>query len=129
VVDVTADDQEPIPLWSVDDDPGLRELLARPVEVPPQAPSTPPERALAEVAMPELSATATAIEELDHAAIGAVRTLKWAMAHAVDEKTRVSAARAVLDAALRRWQGQVVGDPLGDFVRGVVGAEPTGNGR
>jgi hypothetical protein len=90
-----------MPLGDVD--AGLRELLARPVELP--AP---------------LSATATAISELEHAAVGAVRTLKWAMVHATDERTRVSAARAVLDAALRRWSGEVRGDPLGDLVAAVV---------
>jgi hypothetical protein len=93
-----------MPLGDVD--AGLRELLARPVEPPP------------------LSATATAISELEVAAVGAVRTLKWAMAHATDERTRVSAARAVLDAALRRWSGEVRGDPLADLVASVTVVEP-----
>ena len=85
---------------------GLRELLARPVELPPLSPTT------------------VAISELEHAAVGAVRTLKWAMVNATDERTRVSAARAVLDAALRRWSGEVRGDPMGDLVAAVV--EPDG---
>jgi hypothetical protein len=86
---------------------GLAELLAAPVELPPP-----------------MSATATALGELEYAAIGAVRTLKWAMVHAADERTRVSAARAVLDAALRRWAGEVRGDPLGDFMAAMTVVEP-----
>ena len=108
---MTADDHgqgdSPMPLGDVD--AGLRELLARPVE------------------LPAMSATATAITELEHAAIGAVRTLKWAMVNATDEKTRVSAARAVLDAALRRWSGEVRGDPLADLVAAVTVVEPGGH--
>jgi hypothetical protein len=100
-------DDDLMPLEGAGDvEAGLAELLARPVELPP------------------MSATATAIGELEVAAVGAVRTLKWAMAHATDERTRVSAARAVLDAALRRWTGELRGDPLGDFVAAVV--EPDG---
>lgn len=87
---------------------GLAELRAAPVE------------------LPAMSATATAITELEHAAVGAVRTLRWAMANAVDERTRVSAARAVLDAALRRWSGEVRSDPLGDLVAAVTVVEPGG---
>jgi hypothetical protein len=102
-----ADDQDHLmPIGDVD--AGLAELLARPVE------------------LPVMSATATAISELEHAAVGAVRTLRWAMVNATDEKTRVSAARAVLDAALRRWSGEVRGDPLGDLVAAVTVVEPGG---
>lgn len=97
----------PMPIGDVE--VGLAELLAAPVE------------------LPAMSATTTAISELEHAAVGAVRTLKWAMVNATDEKTRVSAARAVLDAALRRWSGEVRGDPLGDLVAAVTVVEP-GNG-
>lgn len=89
---------------------GLRELLARPVELPAAMSPT---------------ATATAIAELEAAAVGAVRTLRWAMANATDERVRVSAARAVLDAALRRWAGEVRGDPLGDFVASVTRSPAT----
>jgi hypothetical protein len=89
-----------------DVDAGLRELLAAPVELPP------------------LSATATAINELEHASVGAIRVLKQVMAHGTDDRVRVSAARAILDAALRRWSGEVRGDPLGDLVAAVV--EPDG---
>jgi hypothetical protein len=96
-----ADDQDDLmPIGDVE--AGLAELLAAPVE------------------LPVMSATATAISELEVAAVGAVRTLKWAMVNATDEKTRVSAARAVLDAALRRWAGEVRGDPLGDLLAAVV---------
>jgi hypothetical protein len=100
---MTAADQSedgPMPIGDVE--VGLRELLARPVELPPLSPTT------------------VAISELEQAAVGAVRTLKWAMAHATDDRVRVSAARAVLDAALRRWSGEVRGDPLGDLVAVVV---------
>jgi hypothetical protein len=100
-------DEGPMPLGDVD--AGLRELLAAPVELP--AP---------------MSATATAISELEVAAVGAVRTLRWAMVNATEERTRVSAARAVLDAALRRWSGEVRGDPLGDLVAAVTVVEPDG---
>jgi hypothetical protein len=103
---MTADDHGDglMPIGNVE--AGLRDLLAAPVELPPP-----------------MSATATAISELEHAAIGAVRTLRWAMVNATDEKTRVSAARAVLDAALRRWAGEVRGDPLGDFVAAMTVAD------
>jgi hypothetical protein len=104
---MTGDEEGHMPLGDVE--AGLAELLARPVEL-----------------APPLSATATAITELEHAAIGAVRTLRWAMVNATDEKTRVSAARAVLDAALRRWSGEVRGDPLGDFMAAVTVVEPGG---
>jgi hypothetical protein len=97
---MTADQGEDGLMPIGDVEAGLAELLARPVELPPLS--------------------ATAISELEHAAIGAVRTLRWAMVNATDEKTRVSAARAVLDAALRRWSGEVRGDPLGDLVAAVV---------
>jgi hypothetical protein len=104
---MAADDHGQDDLMPIGDvDAGLRELLARPVELPP------------------MSVTATAITELEHAAVGAVRTLRWAMVNAVDEKTRVSAARAVLDAALRRWSGEVRGDPLADLVAGVTVVNP-----
>jgi hypothetical protein len=85
---------------------GLAELLARPVDLPP------------------MSATSTALGELEIAAVGAVRVLKQVMAHGTDERVRVSAARAVLDAALRRWSGEVRGDPLGDLVAAVTVVEP-----
>jgi hypothetical protein len=91
---------------------GLAELLARPLE-PPQP-----------VELPPMNATATAIAELEGAAVGAVQTLRWAMAHATDERVRVSAARAVLDAALRRWAGEVRGDPLAELVAAVTVVEP-----
>jgi hypothetical protein len=95
------DQDGPMPLGDVD--VGLRELLARPVELP--APMSP---------------TATALGELEVAAVGAVRTLRWAMVNATDERVRVQAARAVLDAALRRWSGEVRGDPLGDLVAAMI---------
>lgn len=77
---------------------GLRELLARPVELPAAMSPT---------------ATATAIAELEAAAVGAVRTLRWAMANATDERVRVSAARAVLDAALAALGGRGPRRPAG----------------
>jgi hypothetical protein len=100
-----ADDQDDLmPIGDVD--AGLRKLLARPVE------------------LPAMSASATAINELEHASVGAVRTLRWAMVNATDERVRVSAAKAVLDAALRRWSGEVRGDPLGDFMAAMTVVEP-----
>jgi hypothetical protein len=97
-----------MPIEGVGDvDTGLRELLARPV-----------------VELPPLSATATAISELEQASIGAIRVLKQVMAHGTDDRVRVSAARAILDAALRRWSGEVRGDPLGDLVAAVTVVEP-----
>jgi len=119
VVDVT-DPDEVMPLAAWDDDPGLRELLARAVEVPPEPPSTPPERGLVEVQMPELSPEATVLDELDRAAVGAVRTLKWAMQHGETTAIKVTAARAVLQAAMARWQHRMTGDPLGEFVKSVM---------
>ncbi len=113
-------DGEVMPLADWDDDPDLKELLARPVEVPPEPPSTPAERALVEVQMPELSPEATVLDELDRAAVGAVRVLRQAMTHGETTAIRVSAARAVLQAAMARWQHRIVGDPLGDFVRSVM---------
>jgi hypothetical protein len=93
---VTVDGDDRMPIEGAGDvETGLRELLAAPVDLPP------------------MSATSTAISELEVAAVGAVRTLKWAMAHATDERTRVSAARAVLDAALRRWSGGSPRRPVG----------------
>lgn len=111
-----------IPLWDVDGDPALRELLARPVEVPAQAPQV--------VQLPELSPEAVVLDELDAAAITAVRTLRHAMTHGESTSIRVSAARAVLQASMARWSGRVAGDALGDVVRSVYGtfttADPDG---
>jgi hypothetical protein len=58
------------------------------------------------------------------ASVGAIRVLKQVMIHGTDERVRVSAARAILDAALRKWSGEVRGDPLGDLVAAVTVVEP-----
>jgi hypothetical protein len=99
-----SNDDDLMPIGDVD--AGLHELLGRPVELPPLSPTT------------------VAISELEHASVGAIRVLKQVMAHATDHRVRVSAARAILDAALRRWSGEVRGDPLGDLVAAVTVVEP-----
>jgi hypothetical protein len=118
------DEQMPLADWQPEDDE-LRELLARPLEVPAAAPSTLPAeqsdgRALVGP-VPGPAASSVALVELEAASVEAVRTLRWALHHAAADRDRITAARSILAFNLGVWQqsGKVV-DPLGAFVKAVT---------
>jgi hypothetical protein len=121
VAAVTADRPDALPLLDIDGDHELQRALAEPVPVPPpEPPADPGERAMVAVTMPTLTREATVMDELDAAAVGAVRVLRHAMIHGESTPVRVTAARAILGAAMTGWGRKLGADPLGDLLRKVT---------